>query len=67
MNQYIIIQINIFTLNLISLWTILIIFFKGHNRLLAKLIKMKFTSISKVLGMRDFQYHWIEFCKKSNK
>ena len=26
---------------------------------------MKFTSVSKVLTMRDFQYHWIEFCKRS--
>ncbi len=37
------------------------------NRLLAKLMKMKFISISKVLTMRDFQYQWIEFCKKSNR
>lgn len=31
----------------------------------AKLKKMKFINSSKVLTMRDFQYQWVEFCKKS--
>ncbi len=36
-------------------------------RHLAKLQKLKFTSNSKVLTLQDFQYHWIEFCKKPIK
>jgi hypothetical protein len=40
---------------------------KDDNRLLAKLKKMKFVSSRpKELTMRDFQYQWIEFFKKSN-
>jgi len=32
----------------------------------SKLKKLRFITSSKILSMRDFQYHWIEFCKKSN-
>jgi len=37
------------------------------NRVFTKLNKMNFTSSPKVLTILDFQYHWVNFCKKSNK
>ncbi len=37
------------------------------DKSLTKLTKMKFKSVSKVLTIRDFQYQWIKFCKKSNE
>lgn len=45
---------------------ILIKKFENDNRHLVKLQKLKFTSNFKVLTLRDFQYHWIEFSKRYN-
>ncbi len=37
------------------------------NRVLAKLKKIKFTSSTRVLPIRDFPYQWVKFWKKFNK
>jgi len=42
------------------------IFLEVNNKLFAKLKKIKFKSKPKVLTIRDFQYQWVEFFKKSN-
>jgi len=36
------------------------------NKLLAKLKSFKWSMIEKKLFLKDFNYQWIEFCKKSN-
>jgi hypothetical protein len=36
------------------------------NKHLLKLKKLNFTSSPKILTIQDFQYQWIELCKKSN-
>jgi hypothetical protein len=42
-------------------------FIECTNRFFKKLNKIKFSSNLKVLTMEDFQYHWIQFCKKSSE